>query len=203
MGFRNFVSDAVKTGTQVNSSPRGRHDQQGIDAVNQAAPSTADNAFDEIENILKGKTTARSARGVSLEDLCSALVPPNTVPDASHASIAVSLTPNDWNDGTNQASPPQVLTVAAYASIASWQTVAQLNTGRTRLLIQNVGTGNLFLVFGKASQYAANITTTYHMKVAPGQTYLDDAWQGRVDMVSDAGTSASVAEFTRAQNVSQ
>lgn len=203
MGFKDFVSTAVKTGSAVNSAPRGRSDTQKIDAVNQAAPTTDSNAFDDIESILKGNTTARPARGTELSDLCAALVPPNTVPDASHASLAVSLTPNDWNDGSNQASTPIVLTIAAYASIASWQTVAQLNTGRTRLLIQNVGSGNLFLVFGKASQYAANITTIFHLKVAPGQAYFDDSWQGRVDMVSDSGTSATVAEFARAQNVSQ
>jgi len=203
MGWKDYVEKAVKTGAAVNSAPRGRSDTQAIDAVNRAAPLNAGNAFDNIESILEGNTTARPARYTELSDLCAAIVPPNTVPDASHASLAVSLTPNDWNDGSNQASPPQVLTIAAYASIANWQTVAQLNIGRTRLLIQNTGTGNLYLVFGKASQYNANITTSYHLKITPGQTYFDDSWQGRVDMVSDSGTTASVAEFSRAQNVSQ
>jgi len=204
MGFRDFVKDAINAGQEINEKPRTRPGSQpGIDAVNQAAPATADTAFEDVGPILQGKTTARPDRHTSLEDLCDALVPPSNVPDGSHTSLAVSISPNSWSDGANQASAPGIIAIGIFGGAVIYQSVAQLNIGRIRLVIQNVGTGNLFVVFGKAAQYGADTTTKYHIKIAPGQTYFDDSWQGRVDVTSDTGTSISVIEMARAQNVSQ
>jgi len=204
MGFNDFTNNSVKQATRVNSAPRGRPAAQaGIDAVNASAARDATNAFDDIEGLLEGKSTARPARGVSLDDLCAAIVPPNQIPSQAQTSIAVSVSPNSWDDGSNLASVPGIIAVPAFVSTVPFVNVAQYNTQRTRLVIQNLGSGNLFVIFGKAAQYGGNITTNYHLQVASGQVYFDDQWQGRIDVASDSGCSISVVELARAVNVSQ
>jgi hypothetical protein len=203
--FFDFVDTSVKKGANVNAQPRGRQTSQpGVDAVNQAIKANSGNAFDDVESVLSGNTTARQARRpMSAGDLCDAIVPPNNVVSSAKASLAVSISPNSWNNGGNQTTAPLLITIAAFGATVPYEPYAQFNTSRTRLMIQNLGSGNLFIVFGKASQFNADITTKYHMKIAAGQTYFDDQWQGRIDVASDSGTQFTIIEFTRAQNVSQ
>ena len=204
MAFGDFVKDANAKSATVNSAPRPRQLQQaGIDAVNHAALPTENTAFEDVESILEGNTTARKFRGISLEDLCAALLAPSEIPSQSHASLAVSISPNSADLGANQATVPIIIPIAAFGGANIYEPIAQLNISRQRLTIQNVGLGNLFIVYGKASQYGGNVTTVYHLKIAPGDTFFDEQWQGRIDVASDTGTSISVIEFSRAQNVSQ
>lgn len=204
MGFNDFVQKAVSKGKATNMQPRGRQTAQpGIDDVNRASVATMETAFDDVESFIEGKATSRVGRGTSVGDICDALIPANTVPSPGNPSLVVSLSPNSWDDGANVATAPAAQVIGVFGPGIAYFAVAQLNIGRQRILIQNNGTGNLFIVFGKASQFNADVTTRFHMRITPGQTYFDDSWQGRVDVASDTGTTISVAEFTRAKNVSQ
>ena len=172
--------------------------QDKIDRVNEAGFSSDADPFSDVQKILEGRATARDIRGVS-GDPCKAVLPPHAVPDGSEYTIPVSVSPSSYGMSTNAASLPQVQPIGT-----AYETVAQFNPGRMRILIQNVGTTTLYVIFGNASQVGGDTVTKYHAQILPNATFIDDMWQGRVDIASGAvGGKASIVEFSRTGQVSQ
>jgi hypothetical protein len=179
--------------------------QVGIDQVNDAGRAASQiDPFANISGILEGKNTARVQRPRTA-DLCDAVLPGGAIPSTSDPALNVTISPNSFTEGSNQVSQPFVTTPPLFVNVSSFIAALQANPSRQRFMIQNLsGTANLFLIFGKASQFGGNITTAFHFKLVPGQTLVDDLWNGRIDLVADAsGGTISVSEFTRVTNVSQ
>ena len=179
--------------------------QDAIDQVNQISQNEKNiDPFSEIGPILDGQSTSRQPRKGSGLDICDAVIPANTIPSTDNPSVVVAISPDSFGQQSNLATNPRVQTITAYASPSSYVTVAQANQSRQRLILQNVGSsGNIFVIFGKATQFGGDITSFYHLIIQPGDTYIDDSWVGRVDVSSDSGASLSTIEFTRQLNVSQ
>ena len=182
----------------------GSQTQQGIDAANRAAGTIDDqDPFSEVAEIIAGKAAIRKSRSTPGPDLCDCTIPGNTVPTTDDPALVIAISPNSADQGMNTATNPFITTLNAF-SVVGYQRFLQANPGRQRFIIQNTGSSNLFVVFGKADQFGADITTKNHMKIVPGATYIDDGYRGRIDLASDAaGGTVSVIEFVRQQNVSQ
>jgi hypothetical protein len=196
--FNTIVNDAI---SKVPKKPRGRFQNDAIDAINRAS-ATAENAFSDVKSVLEGNSSARQQREVEAGDVCDTVMSGNTLPSIDKDSLVVTLSPLSWGQGNNQATNPINTVLGDFAS-TGYILGAQYNPQRTRLMIVNTGSGSLFVIFGKAAQYGANVTTLFHLVIPEGEVYIDDSWQGRVDIASDTGSSFSLIEFSRALNVSQ
>lgn len=199
MSFNKVVNSAIAS---VPARPRGRNSNQtGIDEVNQASVPTSETVFDDVQSLIDGSATARPVRKAGASDICDTIIPPNTLPSPGNAGIASIASPLSWGEGLNQSTIPAV---QSYDVAQGFVPVAQFNTSRNRLMIQNIGTGYVYVIYGNAQAVKGNIATAYHFRIAPGDTLSDDSWQGRVDIAVDAdGTLVSVVELSRVINVSQ
>jgi hypothetical protein len=175
--------------------PTSQVTQNGIDSVNSAiADVDNDNPFQAVADLLKGKASARDQRDTGV-DICETTLPGNSQPSQANPSIVVAIGPNSYDAGSNAASNPLQVPVGT-----SYVILTQANPKRQRFIVQNVGTTNLFIIFGNAASFSAT-NNNYHIKIAAGQTYTDEMWVGRVDIVSDlAGGVVSFVENWRSQN---
>lgn len=173
--------------------------RQGIDAVNKAT-SEIDNIdpFSQVRGILDGQATSRNQRKGSV-DICDTTLPANSNVSGANPSVVVSIGPNSYDAGSNAASNPLIQTVNL-----AYQLLIQANPARQRILLQNNATTNLFIILGNAASFGAKDSTLYHIKIPAGQTYIDEQWVGRIDIVSDAVNGVvSCVETWRNLNVSQ
>jgi hypothetical protein len=175
--------------------PTTNKTRTGIDIVNSAiAELDNENPFQEVSDLLKGRASARDQRDATA-DICETVLPGNSQPSQSNPSLVVAVGPNSYNAGANSASNPLQVPVGI-----TYATLTQANLKRQRVIIQNVGTTNLFIIFGNSSSFGAT-NNNYHVKIASGQTYTDEMWVGRIDIVSDlAGGVVSFVENWRSQN---
>jgi hypothetical protein len=174
--------------------------RDGIDQVNQAV-ADVDNAhpFAEVQKVLDGIATAREQRGTSPLDICDAILPANQFADNSKPSLLVSISPNSFDEGASGISNPLIAAVQT-----GYQLALQANPKRQRLFVQNGGGTGLYIIFGSAATFGAVDSTLYHAKIAVGETFIDEMWVGRIDIVSDApGGKVSIWEMWRTLNVSQ
>jgi|SRR5215469_1206124 len=182
---------------QVNMPPLSPLTRVGIDDVNQNI-ANIDNSdpFAQVKQTLDGQASARQLRGQGEPDVCDTTLPGNSIVDQTHPALVVALSPTGHNQGLEQSSNPVVSLIQT-----TYQNILQANPARRRLLVQNTGTSNLYLIFGKASNFTAPFTTQfsiYHVKIAAGDTYIDELWRGRVDIVSDASNGvAAYSEYWR------
>lgn len=199
MSFKDTVDSAIKS---VPARPRGRNSNQtGIDEANQASVQTSATVFDDVQSLIDGSATARPVRKAGASDICDTIIPPNNLPSPGNAGIVSVLSPLSWGEGLNTATIPAV---QSYDVAQGFVSVAQFNTSRNRVMIQNIGTGNVYVIFGNSQAVNGDITNAYHFLIAPGETMSDDSWQGRIDIAVDAdGTLVSVTELSRVINVSQ
>jgi hypothetical protein len=203
MTFSSFIKDGLK---KVPATPEGRNPQQtAIDVVN-ANSGISESPFADVKAVIDGASSARPQLLRPSLDLCDAVIPGNNVPTTNNPALVVALSPNSFDENINQASQPFVQDIPAFVTSSTYQTVLQNNPARRRLMIQNVNkdTTPLFVIFGKATQFNGDVTANYHMQITPGQTYIDDRYVGRVDVVGGAAdVKIAVTEFTRSKNVSQ
>lgn len=187
--------------------PTNSTTQAGIDKVNAAlSQDNRNDPFAQVKNILDGEATVRAQRKGTNNDICDSYLPGNTVADSNHPALVVALSPNSSDGGLEEASAPVVN--SAVNSVA-YINLFQPNPSRRRMTIQNNGSTGIYIVFGRAQTFLQTPTqqaspfTVYHIKLTPNAIYIDDAWRGRVDIVSDgAGGVVSATEFWRAQNPS-
>ena len=172
--------------------------RKGIDAVNKATGDIdRDNPFSQVIGILEGNASSRQQRKPNQIDICDTTLPGNSLISQNNPSVSVSISPNSYDAGSNAASNPLIALVQL-----AYQTLLQANPKRQRIIIQNVGSTNLFIIFGIASSFNAKDATLYHVKIPSGQSYIDEQWVGRIDIVSDAGNGVvSAVETWRNQNI--
>ena len=106
--------------------------------------------------------------------------------------------------GTLTVTPEESSTVSAAGPTTLGTTSAQLlaaNALRKKLILQNVGTTKIWILFGAGTASAVN----YHIALPAGGTandgscpvYIDEMWQGAIQAISSAaGGSVQAMEFT-------
>lgn len=106
--------------------------------------------------------------------------------------------------GNLTVTPPASNTVSAAGPAAIGTSSAQLlaaNAARKRLILQNVGTTKIFILFGAGTASAVN----YHIALPAGGNandgsspmYIDSVWTGAIQAISSgAGGEVQAMEFT-------
>jgi hypothetical protein len=120
------------------------------------------------------------------------------------APLSLDASGNLLVAGTLTVTPDKSATVSAAGPTTIGASSAQLlasNSSRKRMILQNVGTTRLFILFGAGTASAVN----YHIALPAGgntndgssPVYSDTLWQGAVQAISSAaGGSVQALEFT-------
>jgi hypothetical protein len=130
---------------------------------------------------------------IGAEDTGGAMAPLNL--DASgNLKVSGSLTVTPEKSATVSAPGPTTIGTSSAQLLAA-------NSNRKRMILQNVGTTRLYILFGAGTASAAN----YHIALpAGGNTndgssppFVDTLWTGAVQAISSAsGGSVQASEFT-------
>ena len=81
-------------------------------------------------------------------------------------------------------------TIATVASSVTDQTLLVANPARKRMIINNTGTGNLYIKFGTVAS-----TTSFTYKITPGSLYqsnLPSEFVGQIDGIWDTANGLAV-----------
>lgn len=162
-------------------------DASGFLKVNVAAGGGAGGTSSTFGAAMPGTGTAAGASdGVNMKPLL--------VDGSGNLKIAGSFTATPDRSSTVSAAGPTTVGTSPVTLLAA-------NLNRKKFILQNVGTNNIWILFGAGTPSSSN----YHIALTPGGTsndgssppYIDVMWQDQVRAVaSGAGGSVAVSEFT-------
>lgn len=181
--------------TQSAGSPVDGSTQNTLDALKDV--NLLDELGKDVDLLLAGGRTSQPNRADDIP------APPLPSIKSGYQRVSpgdpgtvVLIHPN--SDSCETCSAPLISGVPIFSAATGFQVAIGPNPLRREVTIRNVGTTNLFLIFGVAAILTiADITTHYHMNLAPGEAWSSDLWRGEIDVSSDAnGGLVSAFEFS-------